>query len=124
MKILFGRTQLIVIFMGCAFSTALLFYCIFESPIQSNPVPFVENSIVLSEQEQTSVGVPVRLKIPTINVDATVESVGLTPDGDMDLPKDPDDVAWYELARPGEDGSAVMAGHYGTWENLSLIHIS
>jgi LPXTG-site transpeptidase (sortase) family protein len=32
----------------------------------------------------------------------------------MDIPKNQDDVAWFELgSRPGESGSAVLAGHYG-----------
>lgn len=35
----------------------------------------------------------------------------------MAAPKDPDDVAWYDPGtRPGEIGSAVIAGHYG-WKN-------
>ncbi len=57
-------------------------------------------------------GQPVRLKIPAINVDAAVEQVGQTPDGSMDVPKNFDNTAWYDLgARPGERGNAVVAGH-------------
>lgn len=58
-----------------------------------------------------------RLKIPNINVDAPVEYVGLTPDGAMDVPKERTNVAWFNLGqRPGENGSAVIAGHSG-WKN-------
>jgi sortase family protein len=58
------------------------------------------------------IGQPLRLKIPAINVDAAVEQVGQTPDGAMDVPKDFNDTAWYDLgARPGEQGNAVVAGH-------------
>jgi len=61
---------------------------------------------------------PVRLKIPKINVDAAIEYLGLTPDGAMDVPKGPADVAWFSLGpRPGDNGSAVIAGHYGFWAN-------
>ena len=57
-------------------------------------------------------GVPVRLKIPSIKVDAAVEHVGLTADGAMDVPKDYDNTAWYRLGpRPGEPGNAAIAGH-------------
>ncbi len=57
------------------------------------------------------------LKIPKINVDAPVEDVGLTPQGAMDIPKGPNDVVWFNLGpRPGDVGSAVIAGHYG-WKN-------
>lgn len=63
-------------------------------------------------------GLPVRLKIPSIKVDAAFEYVGVTAAGLMDIPKGPDEVGWYELGpRPGERGSAVIAGHYGTWRN-------
>jgi hypothetical protein len=57
-------------------------------------------------------GVPVRLQIPAIAVDATVETVGLTLDGLMDVPKQYDDVGWYAFGpRPGAPGNAVITGH-------------
>jgi len=64
--------------------------------------------------------IPVRLIIPKIGVDAFIESLGLTSDGAMDVPKIPNNVAWFNLGpRPGENGSAVIAGHYGFWKNGS-----
>jgi len=61
---------------------------------------------------QAHIGQPVRLKIPAINVDAAVESVGQAPDGAMDVPKDFNETAWYDLgARPGAPGNAVVDGH-------------
>lgn len=71
----------------------------------------------LNYPKRVSAELPVRIKIPKINVDAYLEYVGLTPDGEMDIPKSPDSVAWFSLgARPGEIGSAVLSGHYG-WKN-------
>lgn len=71
----------------------------------------------IASLEQISLGLPMRLKIPRINIDATVEYVGLTSDGAMDVPKGPAEVAWYKLGpRPEEIGSAVIAGHSG-WKN-------
>ena len=68
----------------------------------------------LSFGETARLGFPIRLKIPLIGVDAAVERVGITPSGAMDVPKNQDNVAWFEPGlRPGEIGSAVMAGHYG-----------
>jgi sortase (surface protein transpeptidase) len=56
--------------------------------------------------------IPVKLQIPAINVTAPVELVGLTPDGAMDVPKQWDDVGWYEYGPPpGQPGNAAMAGH-------------
>jgi len=58
------------------------------------------------------VGVPVRIIIPSIAVDAAIEQVALTDEGAMDTPERPLDAAWYELGpRPGETGSAAIAGH-------------
>ncbi|HBA36294.1 TPA: hypothetical protein DCZ15_00260 [Candidatus Falkowbacteria bacterium] len=66
----------------------------------------------------TDSGLPVRLIIPKIQVNALLESVGLTPKGAMDIPKNPANAAWYNLGTlPGDEGSAVIAGHYGRWKN-------
>lgn len=55
---------------------------------------------------------PSELVIPAIHVDAPVEHVGTTRDGAMDAPHAWNDVAWFDRGyRPGEHGSAVIAGH-------------
>ncbi|MDO8579305.1 MAG: ice-binding family protein [bacterium] len=57
---------------------------------------------------------PLRLKIPNINVDATIESIGLTVNGAMDVPKNPVNAALFDGGpRPGEEGSSVINGHFG-----------
>lgn len=58
-------------------------------------------------------GVPVTVRIPSINVDAKIESVAMDTKGRMDVPKDADNTAWFNPGyRPGQDGSAVLAGHF------------
>ena len=53
-----------------------------------------------------------RLKLPSIDVDASVVSLGLLDGGVMDSPQTPTDVGWYTFsARPGVTGNAVFAGH-------------
>lgn len=55
---------------------------------------------------------PIRVAIPTIDVEAEIENVGLLPNGQMEEPDTMDGVAWYELGtKPGDQGSAVLAGH-------------
>lgn len=55
---------------------------------------------------------PVRLVIPSLKVDAVIESVGRGSDGAMDIPSKVQDVAWYALGTaPGDIGNAVIAGH-------------
>ena len=59
-------------------------------------------------------GIPVKINIPSIKVDTSIEIVGTTPSGDMEAPKSPLVTGWYKAgARPGTIGSAVIAGHYG-----------
>jgi LPXTG-site transpeptidase (sortase) family protein len=56
--------------------------------------------------------VPLKLRIPAISVDSPVEQVGVDKDGNMDVPKQLGDVAWYSPGvAPGEPGDAVIAGH-------------
>lgn len=98
-----------------------IFLLKFNFPRQNSYTKLTGNSV---ENTQDSVAenklqteFPLRLDIPKINVDASVKSVGLTPDGEMDVSKDPTDLAWFNLGpRPGEIGSAVIAGHEG-WKN-------
>lgn len=67
-------------------------------------------------------GLPIRLTIPNIHVDAAVEDLGLTALGAMDVPKGPADVAWFDLGpRPGEVGSAVIAGHEGWKDGIPAV---
>lgn len=61
-----------------------------------------------------SAGPIVRFEIPAIGVDAPVEKVGRLPDGRMDVPKVPENVAWFtESALPGQPAgrTSVVAGH-------------
>ena len=68
----------------------------------------------VKDRESATYGLPVRLKIPKIGVDAPVEQMGLTQDGDMEAPKTNEAVGWYKHgAQPGNIGSAVVAGHLG-----------
>jgi sortase A len=70
----------------------------------------------------TVTAVPVRLKIPALKVDAAIESLGITPDGAMDVPKGPADVAWFNLdPRPGQYGTAVIAGHRGWKQGKTAV---
>ncbi|MFA6918638.1 MAG: class F sortase [Patescibacteria group bacterium] len=60
----------------------------------------------------------IRLKIPKIKVDTALESVGLTAQGAVNVPKGLTNAAWFNLGpHPGENGNAVITGHYGIWKN-------
>ena len=105
------------IFMVAVFFIVFIFLLKFQ---HSTPNDFENNDFknIDTDEQASSFGLPMRLKIPVINVDSAIEFVGTAPDGNMDTPKNPADVAWYKLgSRPGENGSAVITGHYGTWKN-------
>ena len=58
---------------------------------------------------------PVTVTIPALNITAAIEHVGLDEKKGMDIPKDYNNAAWYIYgAKPGQTGSAVLAGHFDT----------
>jgi hypothetical protein len=57
---------------------------------------------------------PVRLTIPAIALNASIEPIGVLPNGDLATPtrRPWDNAGWYDLGpRPGDRGSAVIDGH-------------
>jgi LPXTG-site transpeptidase (sortase) family protein len=98
-----------------AFSVMIIFLPAFNLPAQGSYIKLATSTNLLVGQLDP--GLPIRLKIPKIKVDAAVEYVGVTPKGAMDIPKLPSNVAWFNLgSRPGEVGNAVIAGHVN-WYN-------
>lgn len=114
----FGNLKLlIIVFIVATFFLALLFNFITSGLIKSDLTPLVKN-VSQSPLQDINYALPARLQIPKINVDAPVDFVGVTKTGDMDVPKEGTSVAWFKYGpRPGNIGSAVIAGHYGTWQN-------
>lgn len=97
--------SLSIIILGCVVSLGII----------SRFTATEESAVTYSTKEDSFL--PVRIKIPTIDIDATVDHVGIDPDGSMDVPSGPESVAWFNLGpRPGEIGSAVINGHSG-WKN-------
>jgi sortase (surface protein transpeptidase) len=55
---------------------------------------------------------PTRVRIPSIDVNAVVDVLGLNTDGTVEVPSLPDDAGWYSgSATPGQIGAAVLLGH-------------
>ncbi len=103
MKAYVGRPLLIIAL--AVFSLLLLFYLSFDT----NKKSVSQNQVV----SKASPGSPVRLMIPAININADVEHVGVAPGGEMESPSNTVDVGWFKLgSRPGENGSAVISGHF------------
>jgi len=78
-------------------------------PAVSPTVPY----ITPTPDEFQAAGLPVRLDIPAVDVSASIEHVGRLPNNQIDVPKLPQDVAWFdESALPGQTGKpAIISGH-------------
>ncbi len=82
-----------------------------------------------SSGQETKTGLPVRLIIPKIKVNASVEDMGLTVTGEMDVPNNVVNVGWYKYGTiPGNLGSSVIDGHLdgpkgepGVFANLNKL---
>lgn len=120
----FQRKIAVAVAIGSALSLAILFYF----RISDNSLSYTSEDAAVASF-QTPAGVPLRLTIPAIGVDAKILSLGLTAEGNIGTPKGPSEVSWYSGSpRPGENGSAVISGHYGwkddipaAFDNLSKL---
>lgn len=90
--------------------------------VQYSTPAVVEVSKTPGTKVISTISQPVRLEIISIAIDAVIRLAGLTAGGDMDISDDPDEVAWYQLGtKPGQQGSAVIAGHYGWKDGHSSV---
>lgn len=81
-------------------------------------------NIFKKEVVASKVDLPSRLIIPSISVDANIQSVGKVAGGRMGIPSNFTDVAWYNLGpKPGEKGSAVIDGHLDTVKDANAVFI-
>ncbi len=116
-KTMSRRTSIVIILTGLAVFLNLFFYFVSKNAVQNDLSRSTEKSVLAAKQSE-NYGLPVRIKIPRIGVDAAIESVGLTTNGAMEVPNGQNNAAWFSLGpRPGDIGSAVIDGHYGIWKN-------
>ncbi len=90
------------------------------------PPGYAPSYVAITPQETppaaATVSLPVRLSIASIGVDTIIQPTGLTNDGDMAISDNAVEVAWYRLGpKPGEAGSAVIAGHYGWKDGVGSV---
>jgi sortase A len=91
---------------------------IYQPPVSTPPPQTIETLT----PKPAVIGLPVRLVIPSLNLDASIEPVGLAADGAMGVPIRLADVAWYQPGpRPGELGNAVIAGHRSSRLSLPAV---
>jgi sortase A len=66
----------------------------------------------VTPEPQAQYSEPLILEIPSLDIKAKVEKVGLDDKGNMDVPTEVMNVAWFMYgSKPGEIGNAAITGH-------------
>src|SRR5687768_10577747 len=107
-----------VLGIGIASTCSLLIISQTSSPKKPESIPSTpaapQASSLQMGIDQAIFGMPARLKISKLGVDADVEELGITSSGNMQAPVGVKNVGWYKQGpQPGNTGSAVIAGHFG-----------
>ena len=121
MKRILVKTMILV--SGAIFMT-VLFFSVIYSP---NGEIFTKLALAQTESKNH----PTRFYIPTLKIDATVQEVGITKNGNIASPRNFSDVGWYKYGiLPGKKGTSVIDGHVdnglalpGVFSNLKNIRI-
>lgn len=99
---------------------------IIENVVDEN---IVDEKIIIPEEKEKEENtitpkvkdtlLPIRIKIPAINVNARLEYVGLTPKGIIWIPKGLSNAAWLNISPlPWDIGTSIIDGHFGYIKNI------
>jgi sortase A len=117
------RTTIILLTIVTLVVMALLYF--FDRQKQSVTAPTMQPAKAVASDkvaDEVKYGLPMRLSIPKLKIDAAISYMGLTLSGEMDVPPDLVTVGWYKFGtKPGEQGSAVIAGHLEGTEDLGVF---
>lgn len=106
-----------VTFLALIIFGATLVRAVFYAPTESDLKPSVGVEQTTPPSEH-----PARLQIPVLGIDADVQHVGVNENGNMGVPSNYTDVAWYKYGTvPGQIGSAVIDGHVDNGLGLSGV---
>jgi sortase (surface protein transpeptidase) len=65
---------------------------------------------------------PVQLSVPAIALDVSLSTLGLNPNGTVEVPTDIQQPGWYRLGpSPGQNGSAVILGHVDSYQGPAVF---
>lgn len=106
------KTLVALLLMGAG--AGVFFTTLAQATIYSPQEPEVAPppEVVARQGDIVAADLPARLRIPSLDIDAKVQHVGLKANGQMANPNNFTDVGWYKYGTaPGYRGSAVVAGH-------------
>lgn len=118
---------LLAVGLGATVFVVTLVHAVWYAPEKSDYVlPNAPHKAIVVPKEN-----PVRLLIPSLKIDANVQTTGVNAKGNMGVPTNFTDVAWYkDGTSPGQPGSAVIDGHVdnglgldGVFKHLAQIQV-
>lgn len=124
----FSRALTAIGMAGLLYSGVLLFDKPAIEPVSSFSIPAASSSPqstnaqsgppVLAKSE------PLQVRVPSVGIDAKVETVGRKDDGTMETPPLDQSIAgWYKLGpTPGELGPSIIVGHVDTYEGPAIFY--
>jgi hypothetical protein len=88
------------------------------TPAEGKPPPVNVNAIPLVAERST----PTELQVPAIGLAVSLSTLGLNPDGTVQVPTDIQQPGWYRLGpSPGQMGSAVILGHVDSYQGPAVF---
>lgn len=125
------KIRIIVVLFGIALAGFVFVTTIVHATNQSDieDITFSKKGALEAAEEYPSA--PLRLLVPSVNIDAAVQKVGLSKKGNMAVPTNFTDAGWYKYGTlPGAQGSAVIDGHVdnalsldGVFKHLNDVNI-
>jgi hypothetical protein len=94
------------------------------SPSHATPTsaPTGSHHSVASTLAVASPSAPVQLVIPELGLSVALGTLGLNPDGTVQVPSTADQAGWFRLGPfPGEVGSAVILGHVDSYKGPGVF---
>jgi sortase (surface protein transpeptidase) len=98
----------------------------FNAPISSPSATSRSKAPQQVKVRPLAASVPVRVRIPAINVDAPLAMLGLDAEGHLQVPDDTDRnlAGWYRDGQtPGTVGNAIIDGHVDTLQGSAVFYL-
>lgn len=89
------------------------------TPSEPSPSPSATATVTPDPTPVPYDGAVARLRIPRFGVDSAIEDIGILPNNQLDVPRDPLNTGWYYIYdKPGFGGNAVFAAHVDYWPDI------
>lgn len=105
------KIAILLMIVGIGIGAITILKAGYYSPQEELSVSLPEAGLSEAPANQEEI-LPSRIVIPKLGINTNVQLVGITKKGNMGVPTNFTDTGWYKYGTiPGEEGSAVIAGH-------------